>query len=122
MNGKSYQRYGQFWRAFDLIDEFAHEHQLSPRVNVVWQPTETTTFTAAIRATSCHLRTRRRADHQLVATTTAAPAITQDTTSKAERDHYFDIGASQIILPASRWGRRLLQAANDLLTKGSSGR
>ncbi len=29
---------------FDLVDEYTHEHQLSPRVNMVWQATESTTL------------------------------------------------------------------------------
>jgi hypothetical protein len=30
---------------------------------------------------------------------TAAPAVTLDSMAKAERDHYFDVGGSQVILP-----------------------
>ena len=31
---------------FDVVNEFTNENQLSPRVNLVWKPTSTTTFTA----------------------------------------------------------------------------
>lgn len=31
---------------FDLVNEFTNENQISPRVNLVWKPTPTTTFTA----------------------------------------------------------------------------
>jgi len=35
-----------FGARFDMVRPFTHESQLSPRVNVVWQPTEATTFHA----------------------------------------------------------------------------
>src|SRR4029077_6474688 len=58
----------------------------------------------------------------LFANTTAAPAITQDTTSKAERDHYFDIGASQIILPGLKAGiDAYYKLASNLLDEGQFG-
>src|SRR6266853_1823646 len=95
-----------FGARFDLIDEFAHEHQLSPRVNVVWQPTETTTFTAGYSRyfVPPPFELVAQPTSNLFANTTAAPVITQSTISKAERDHYFDIGASQIILPGLKAG------------------
>jgi outer membrane receptor protein involved in Fe transport len=58
----------------------------------------------------------------LFANTTAAPAVTQDTTSKAERDHYFDVGASQIILPGLKAGvDAYYKLANNLLDEGQFG-
>jgi outer membrane receptor protein involved in Fe transport len=113
-----------FGARFDLIDEFAHEHQLSPRVNAVWQPTETTTFTAG------YSRYFVPPPFELVAeptinlfnNTTAASTITQDTVSKAERDHYFDVGASQIILPGLKAGvDAYYKLANNLLDEGQFG-
>ena len=41
-----------FGARYDQFAEFVSERQLSPRANLVWQPTEATTFHAAIRATS----------------------------------------------------------------------
>jgi outer membrane receptor protein involved in Fe transport len=35
-----------FGARFDIVDEFTHESQISPRINVVWKPTETTTLYA----------------------------------------------------------------------------
>jgi outer membrane receptor protein involved in Fe transport len=109
---------------FDLIDEFAHEHQLSPRVNAVWQPTETTTFTAGYSRYFVPPPFELVAEPSinLFANTTAAPAITQSTTAKAERDHYFDVGASQIILPGLKAGvDAYYKLANDLLDEGQFG-
>ena len=113
-----------FGARFDLVDEFAHEHQLSPRVNVVWQPTETTTFTAGYSRYFVPPPFELVAEPtiNLFANTTAAPAITQDTISKAERDHYFDIGASQIILPGLKAGvDAYYKLANNLLDEGQFG-
>jgi outer membrane receptor protein involved in Fe transport len=113
-----------FGGRFDLIDEFAHEHQLSPRVNTVWQPTETTTFTAGYSRYFVPPPFELVAEPSinLFANTTAAPAITQSTTSKAERDHYFDVGASQIILPGLKGGvDAYYKVANDLLDEGQFG-
>jgi outer membrane receptor protein involved in Fe transport len=113
-----------FGARFDLVNEFVNEHQLSPRVNVVWQPTETTTFNAG------YSRYFVPPPFELIAqptinlfnNTTAASAITQDTTSKAERDHYFDIGASQIILPGLKAGiDAYYKLANNLLDEGQFG-
>jgi outer membrane receptor protein involved in Fe transport len=113
-----------FGARFDLIDEFAHEHQLSPRVNAVWQPTETTTFTAGYSRYFVPPPFELVAEPSinLFANTTNAPAITQSTTSKAERDHYFDVGASQIILPGLKAGvDAYYKLANDLLDEGQFG-
>jgi outer membrane receptor protein involved in Fe transport len=113
-----------FGARFDLIDEFTHEHQLSPRVNLVWQPTETTTFTAGYSRYLVPPPFELVAEPtiNLFANTTAAPAITQDTTSKAERDHYFDIGASQIILPGLKAGiDAYYKLADNLLDEGQFG-
>ena len=113
-----------FGARFDLIDEFAHEHQLSPRVNAVWQPTDTTTFTAGYSRYFIPppFELVAQPTISLFANTTAAPAITQDTTSKAERDHYFDVGGSQIILPGLKAGvDAYYRRANDLLDEGQFG-
>lgn len=113
-----------FGARFDLVDEFAHEHQLSPRVNVVWQPTDTTTLTAGYSRyfVPPPFELVAQPTIGLFANTTAAPTITQDTTSKAERDHYFDIGGSQIILPGLKAGvDAYYKLANDLLDEGQFG-
>ena len=106
------------------MDQFVDERQLSPRVNVVWQPTDTTTFTAG------YSRYFMPPPFELIAPTTvalfadttAAPAITLDSTTKAERDHYFDIGASQILLPGLKAGiDTYYKIASNLLDEGQFG-
>ncbi len=91
---------------FDQFDGFRDENQLSPRVNLVWQATPSTTFHAG------YARYFTPPPFELVAsesvqkfaepipgrpdiTTTAAPLTTMDTTPFAERANYFDVGASQ---------------------------
>ncbi len=113
-----------FGARFDLIDQFAHASQLSPRVNVVWQPTETTTFTAGYSRYFLPPRfeTVSQETIGLFAGTTAAPAVTLNTTPKPERDHYFDIGASQIILPGLKLGvDAYYKIASNLLDEGQFG-
>ena len=69
-----------FGARFDLIDEFTHENQLSPRVNVVWEPTDSTTFTAGYARyfTPPPFELIGATDIALFANTSAAPAVTTD--------------------------------------------
>jgi outer membrane receptor protein involved in Fe transport len=113
-----------FGGRFDLVDEFAHEHQLSPRVNVVWQPTDTTTLTAGYSRyfVPPPFELVSQPSIGLFANTTAAPAIPLASTAKSERDHYFDIGASQIILPGLKAGvDAYYKIASNLIDEGQFG-
>ena len=109
---------------YDQFAEFVSERQLSPRVNVVWQPTDTTTFTAGYSRyfVPPPFELVAQPTIGLFANTTAAPAITQDTVAKAERDHYFDVGASQIILPGLKAGvDAYYKIASNLIDEGQFG-
>jgi outer membrane receptor protein involved in Fe transport len=93
---------------YDQYSAFAKEDQLSPRVNVVWQATDSTTvhfgysrfFTpppfenigteSVAKVTDTCPGTASSPCH-----TTATPALTADSVSKAERANYFDLGAQQ---------------------------
>ena len=95
---------------FDQFDGFRNENQLSPRVNAVWLPTPSTTIHVG------YARYFSPPPFELIAgetiskfvaptgnpliTSTAAPAVTTDTTPFAERADYFDAGAEQKITPA----------------------
>jgi outer membrane cobalamin receptor len=58
----------------------------------------------------------------LFANTTGAPPSTQDNLAKAERDHYFDVGGSQVILPGLKAGiDAYYKIASDLLDEGQFG-
>jgi outer membrane receptor protein involved in Fe transport len=86
---------------FDAVDQFTHEHQVSPRVNLVWKPVDGTTLHVgyaryfvpppfeAVTPTSI----------ANFAGTTAAPAVTQNDPVRAERSNYFDAGISQVVIP-----------------------
>jgi outer membrane receptor protein involved in Fe transport len=91
---------------FDQFNGFRDENQLSPRVNLVWQATPSTTFHAG------YARYFTPPPFELIAsesvqkfaepvpgrpdiTSSAAPALTTDTTPFAERANYFDVGAAQ---------------------------
>ncbi len=86
---------------FDGVNEYTNENQVSPRVNAVWKATDTTTVHAG------YSRYFVPPPFELVAptsidlfnNTTAAPAVQQDDTVKAERSHYFDVGINQVIVP-----------------------
>jgi hypothetical protein len=81
--------------------QFLSERQLSPRVNVVFQLTDTTTLTAGYSRyfVPPPFELIAAPTISLFAKTTAAPTVTLGSTPKAERDHYFDVGGTQIILP-----------------------
>ena len=95
-----------FGARYDQFAEFVSERQLSPRINLVWQPTEATTFKLGYSRyfTPPPFELVASPDLALVANSAAAPAVTLDSTPKAERAHYFDVGATQIILPGLKAG------------------
>jgi outer membrane receptor protein involved in Fe transport len=85
---------------FDLFDGYRAENQLSPRVNLVWKVTPTTTFHAG------YSRYFSPPPFELIgqktigkfANTTAAPEVTLVTTPFAERANYYDVGLSQVFM------------------------
>jgi outer membrane receptor protein involved in Fe transport len=91
---------------FDVVDAFTHENQISPRLNAVWQATPTTTLHAG------YARYFTPPPFELVSitnvgnlqNTSGAPPGTGNATVKAERADYFDIGASQQIIPGLKVG------------------
>ncbi len=90
----------------DVVDEYTHEAQISPRVNVVWKPFEGTAVHAG------YARYFNPPPFELVSNTsvgrvigtTAQPAVLQNDPVKAERSHYFDAGIQQIVLPGLTLG------------------
>jgi outer membrane receptor protein involved in Fe transport len=82
---------------FDQLDAFRKENQLSPRVNLVWTPTDGTTVHAG------YARYFSPPPFELVASTaiakfvgtSAQPPGTLNDLPLAERDHYFDLGVQQ---------------------------
>jgi outer membrane receptor for ferrienterochelin and colicins len=85
---------------FDQFDGYRDENQVSPRVNLVWRATPTTTVHAG------YSRYVSPPPFELIAqqsvakfnNTTAASPVALDTTPYAERANYYDVGVSQIIM------------------------
>ncbi|HEY5105169.1 MAG TPA: TonB-dependent receptor [Caulobacteraceae bacterium] len=109
---------------FDQFDGFRNENQLSPRANLVWQPTLSTTIHAG------YARYFSPPPFELVgertvtrfANTTAASPVTVDTTPFSERANYFDIGASQEITHRLTVGvDSYYKTSRDLIDEGQFG-
>ncbi len=109
---------------FDAVDQYTHESQLSPRVNVVWTATPSTTVHAG------YSRYFTPPPFELVGAntlgqfngTTAAPSVNQDSTVKAERSNYYDAGISQIVLPGLTVGvDAYYKQARNLIDEGQFG-
>jgi len=113
-----------FGARYDQFAEFVSERQLSPRVNVVWQPSDATTFKIGYSRyfTPPPFELIAAPTLALFANTTATPAVPLDSTPKAERSHYFDVGATQIILPGLKAGvDAYYKIASDLIDEGQFG-
>jgi outer membrane receptor protein involved in Fe transport len=109
---------------FDGVAEYTTGHQASPRLNVVWRPTDTTMISAG------YARYFVPPPFELVAPgaimqfagTTGAPAVTQDSLVQPERSNYFDIGVSQVIIPGLTVGvDGYYKIANNLIDEGQFG-
>jgi outer membrane cobalamin receptor len=109
---------------FDVVDEYTHDQDASPRVNVVWQATPTTTIHGG------YSRYFTPPPFELVGNatigkflgTTAAASGTQNDVAKAERSHYFDVGISQVILPGLTVGvDAYYKRAHNLIDEGQFG-
>jgi outer membrane receptor protein involved in Fe transport len=90
----------------DGYDAFRREWQLSPRVNLVWRPTPTTTVHAGYARYFTPPRQEFISSATLAkfADTTAAPEVTQNSAPRAERANYVDIGITQQILRGLKVG------------------
>jgi outer membrane receptor for ferrienterochelin and colicins len=85
---------------FDQFDGYRDQNQLSPRANLVWSPTPTTTVHAGYSRYFSPPPFELIAQQSVSAfnNTTAASAVTQDTTPYAERANYYDVGVSQLFV------------------------
>jgi outer membrane receptor protein involved in Fe transport len=83
-----------FGLRFDAIDANTVENQLSPRVNVVWQPNDVLTAHAGYARYFTPPPLAQVNSSAIVSTlgTTAQPEVTTNDPVKAERAHYFDAG------------------------------
>ena len=109
---------------FDAVDAATKENQVSPRLNVVWQPNDVLTAHAGYARyfTPPPLAQINNTSIAVTAGTTAAPAVTQNDTVKAERAHYFDGGFSLKPLPGLTVGiDGYYKIAENLLDEGQFG-
>lgn len=85
---------------FDVIDQFTLENQVSPRVNVVWQTTPSTTLYAGYARYFAPPALEAVSQTNILAfqNTTAAPEVLQNDPVKAERSNYFAAGITQKLL------------------------
>ena len=110
-------RYDEF-RAFDA------ESQLSPRINFVWQPTDTTTIHGGFSRyfSPPPIELVASTDIALFDGTTAAVADHTDTTPKAERADYYDIGVQQQLAAGLVLGLDgFYKASHNLIDEGQFG-
>ena len=121
LNSKLTLNYGL---RYDGMDEYVQAHQLSPRIGLVFQPTNATTLHAA------YARYFTPPDFELVSAgtitrfngTTNQSQVTQDSLVQPERSHYFDVGVTQRLTPALTVGvDAYLKIAKNLLDLGQFG-
>jgi outer membrane receptor for ferrienterochelin and colicin len=88
-----------FGGRLDFEDAFVDENQLSPRINIVYEPFKGTAFHAGYARyfTPPPLENVSQATISKFAGTTNAPEVTKDSPVTAERAYYFDAGATQKI-------------------------
>jgi len=109
---------------FDDVDQFTHEHQVSPRLNVVWKATPSTTVHAGYARYFVPPPFELLSSSALssFAGTTAAPAVTENSPVKAERSHYLDAGISQVVVPGLTVGvDAYYKISNNLIDEGQFG-
>ena len=109
---------------YDRTEEYANGDQSSPRVNVVWRPLEDTTLHAGYSRYFVPPPFELVSGNSIAAFqgTSAAPEVTQNDTVQAERDHYFDVGFDQVILPGLRAGvDAYYKQARNLIDEGQFG-
>jgi outer membrane receptor protein involved in Fe transport len=108
---------------FDAVNAARSEHQLSPRLNLVWRPTDSSTLHLG------YARYFTPAPFELVAsedvarfakTTAQAPGVLNDA-PRAERDHYFDAGVEQRFGPVTIGLDAYYKKARNLLDEGQFG-
>ena len=96
-----------FGARFDVFNSsFDNEHQLSPRINFIYQPTDTTTLHAGYARyfTPPPVENVSGSTVALFDGTSNAAASDQDDPVKAERSNYFDAGISQKLTPGWQVG------------------
>ena len=109
---------------FDGVGEYTNEHQLSPRINVVWRAWKGGVLHAGYSRyfTPPPFEVVGGSDLQQFTGTSGQATGTGSSTVKAERDHYFDAGFEQVILPGWRVSfDAYYKLAHNLIDEGQFG-
>ena len=109
---------------YDRMDEYVQASQLSPRIGLVYQPTNATTIHAGYSRyfTPPAFELVSDSTVSLFNGTTNQSPTSQNSPVKPERSHYFDIGVTQRLTPALTVGLdAYYKKASDLLDEGQFG-
>jgi hypothetical protein len=113
-----------FGGRFDVVNAFADENQLSPRINIVYEPFKGTTLHAGYARyfTPPPLEAVPQSTIAKFAGTTNESAITKDSPVKSERAHYFDAGVTQKIAEGFNIGiDSFYKSSHSVLDEGQFG-
>jgi hypothetical protein len=113
-----------FGGRLDFVNAFVDENQLSPRINVVYEPFKGTTLHAGYARyfTPPPLENVDQSTISKFAGTTNESAITKDTPVTSERAHYFDAGITQKIIEGFNVGiDGFYKSSHSVLDEGQFG-
>jgi outer membrane receptor protein involved in Fe transport len=109
---------------FDLYDGLTRSDQASPRIGLEYTPIKGTTLHAgyARQFTPPPTELVSTSDIRKFGGTTGGPSVTKNDTPSPERDHLFDVGATQEIIPGLNLGvDSYYKKARDLIDEGQFG-
>ena len=91
---------------FDIVDEFAHQNQFSPRINLTLQATRSTVVHAGYAKyfTPPSFEAVSQTDVAKTTGTTNAFEVQKDDPVRAESSDYFDVGVNQTVSPGFHVG------------------
>jgi hypothetical protein len=113
-----------FGARLDVVDEYAHEYQISPRVNIVLQATKSTTLHAGYSRyfTPPPLELVQSTSINKFIGTSNQPAVLQSSAVAPERAHYFDAGMTEQFTRSFSMGvDGYYKIARDLIDEGQFG-
>jgi hypothetical protein len=113
-----------FGARFDVVDEYAHANQLSPRVNVVFKATKSTTLHAGYARyfTPPPLELVQSQSISKFAGTSNQSAVPQSSSVQPERAHYFDAGMTEQFTSSFSMGvDGYYKISRDLIDEGQFG-
>lgn len=111
---------------FDVVNTYVMGNQLSPRANVVWQATPSTVLHAGyanyFSPPSFELVQTQNLNSFTGTTAAPTPLCPPCNSVKIERSHYFDVGATQDVLPGLKVGvDAYYKYARNLVDEGQFG-